>query len=223
MFRNYFITAWRNLSRNKAYSALNILGLSIGMAVALLIGLWVRYQYSYDRFLPDYKQVYQAHIRFSRNGHKEQIDATPLPLSPAMVKDIPGIRYAAYTDWMDTHGLVVGSNKVYLPGAMAEGDFFKIFSDPVIKGDLNTALKETFSIVLTESAAKALFGDEEPMNKPVRIDNTHDLIVTAVIKDLPVNSTFSYKYVVPSPMPPASATGTAKHSATGTTTLSKPL
>ena len=197
MFRNYFLTAWRNLVRNKAYSALNILGLSIGMAVALLIGLWVQYQYSYDRFLPNYKQVYQAHIRFTRNGHKEQMDATPLPLSPAMIRDIPGIRYAAYSDWMDTHGLVVGNNKVYLPGAMAEGDFFKIFPDPVIKGDLNTALKETFSIVLTQSAAKALFGDADPMNKPVRIDNTQDLIVTAVIKDLPANSTLSYKYVVP--------------------------
>jgi putative ABC transport system permease protein len=92
------------------------------MAAALLIGLWVQYQYSYDRFLPNYKQVYQAHIRFTRNGHKEQMDATPLPLSPAMIRDIPGIRYAAYTDWVNTHGLVVGNNKVYLPGAMAKGD-----------------------------------------------------------------------------------------------------
>jgi len=197
MFRNYFLTAWRNLARNKAHSTLNILGLSIGMAVALLIGLWVQYQYSYDRFLPNYGQVYQAHIRFTRNGRKEQMDATPLPLSSAIVKDIPGVQYAAHTDWINDHGLVVGKNKVYLPGAMAEGDFFKIFPDPVVKGDLNTALKETYSIVLTESAARALFGDEDPMNKPVRIDNIHDLTVTAVIKDLPANATVSYQFVVP--------------------------
>ncbi|HEV9038157.1 MAG TPA: hypothetical protein VGQ51_16095, partial [Puia sp.] len=73
MLRNYFLTAWRNLVRNKAYSTLNILGLSIGMTVALLIGLWVQYQYSYDRSLPNYRQVYQARGRFSRNGQKEQM------------------------------------------------------------------------------------------------------------------------------------------------------
>ena len=68
MFQNYFRTAWRNLLRNRSYSAVNILGLAIGMAVALLIGLWVQYQYSYDRWLPGYKQVAQVRMRFVRNG-----------------------------------------------------------------------------------------------------------------------------------------------------------
>ena len=86
MFRNYFLTAWRNLQRNKAYGALNILGLSIGMAVALLIGLWVEYQYSFDRFLPGYKNVCQAHLRYVDNGQPGQmmaaaalLAATPSP------------------------------------------------------------------------------------------------------------------------------------------------
>jgi len=197
MFRNYFLTAWRNLIRNKAYSVLNILGLSIGMTVALLIGLWVQYQYSYDRFLPNYRQVYQARSRFSRNGQKDEMDATCLPLSSAMVKDIPGVQYAVHTDWIDDHGLVAGNNKVYLPGIMAGDDFFKVFPDPVLEGDLNTALKETYSIVLTASTARALFGDEDPINKPVRIDNTHDLLVKAVINDIPANSSLKYRYVVP--------------------------
>src|SRR6185437_13625374 len=165
--------------------------------VALLIGLWVQYQYSYDRSLPNYRQVYQARSRFSRNGQKEQMDATCLPLASALVKDIPGIQYAVHTDWIDDHGLVAGKNKVYLPGIMAGDDFFKVFPDLIVKGDLNTALKEDYSIVLTESAAGALFGEEDPMNKPVRIDNTHDLIVKAVIKDIPANSTLRYRYVIP--------------------------
>ncbi len=153
MFRNYILTAWRNLTRNKAFSALNILGLSIGMAVALLIGLWVEYQYSFDRFLPNYRQVYQTHIHFLNNGDPGETKATPYPLSAQLLKEIPEIRYAAHTDWMGTHDLLVGDKKVYLPGAMAEEDFFKIFRYPVLKGNINTALAEPYSIVLTESTA----------------------------------------------------------------------
>ncbi len=197
MLRNYFLTAWRNLVQNKIYSALNILGLSIGMSIALLIGLWVQYQYSFDRFYPDYRKVYQAHIRFTRNGERMQMSATSQPLSAALLKEVPGIQYAAHTDWMNTHDLVAGENKAYLPGAMAEGDFFKIFPCTVVKGNLNTALVNTYSIVLTESTAKSLFGSADPLNKAVRIDNTHDLVVSAVIKDLPANSTLTFNYVVP--------------------------
>ncbi|GGA97293.1 ABC transporter permease [Puia dinghuensis] len=197
MFRNYFLTAWRNLQRNKAYSALNILGLAIGMAVALLIGLWVQYQYSFDRFLPGYRQVYQAHIRFDRNGETSEMMATPLPLSIDLRKEIPEIRYATHTDWMGNHDLLVGDKKFFLAGAQADTDFFNIFRYPVLKGDLTTALKETYSIVLTESTARSLFGNADALGKAVRVDNQHDLIVKAVIRDLPPNSTFTFNYVIP--------------------------
>jgi len=197
MFRNYFLTAWRNLQRNKAYSALNILGLSIGMAVALLIGLWVAYQYSFDRFLPNYQQVYQAHIRYVDNGDPGQMVATPYPLSAQLRKEIPEIRYTAHTDWMGDHDLLVGDKKVYQPGAMAEEDFFRIFRYPVLNGEINNALAEPYSIVLTESTARALFDKTDPIGKTVRIDNQNDLVVKAVIQDLPSNSSFGFHYVVP--------------------------
>jgi ABC-type antimicrobial peptide transport system permease subunit len=197
MFRNYFFTAWRNLQRNKAYSALNILGLSIGMAVALVIGLWVLYQYSYDRFLPNHENVYQAHARFLRNGQPDQMDATSLPLSAVLKKEIPEIRYAAHTDWMSSHDLLVGDKKFFLAGAMAEEDFFKIFPYPVLKGTLTGALDEPYSIVLTAATAHSLFGNADPLGKPVRVDNQNDLIVKAVIADLPSNSTFTLNYIIP--------------------------
>lgn len=197
MFRNYFLTAWRNLLNNKGYSALNILGLSVGMAIALIIGLWVQYQYSFDRSYPDYSQVYKAHIRFVRNGEKMQISATCLPMSAALRKEIPEIKYAVHTDWMQSHGLVAGENKVFMSGTMVEGDFFKIFPCKTVKGDLATALKNTYSIVLTESTAKSLFGSGDPVGRTVRIDNEHDLTVTAVIKDVPDNSTLRFNYVIP--------------------------
>jgi putative ABC transport system permease protein len=197
MFRNYFLTAWRNLTRNKAYSVLNILGLSIGMAVALLIGLWVTYQYSFDRFFSDYRRVYAAHLRYTRNGERHQMSSSALPLSAALKKDIAGIEYAAHTDWMGAHGVVAGKNKVYLSGAMAEGDFFKIFPCTIIKGSLAYPQTNLYTIVLTQSTAKALFGEENPIGRNVRIDDTHDLVVTTVIRDLPANSTLSFGFVVP--------------------------
>jgi len=197
MFRNYFLTAWRNLQRNKAYSALNILGLSIGMAVALLIGLWVEYQYSFDRFLPNYRNVYQAHIRFVDNGEPGQMIASPFPLARQLRQEIPEVEYSAHTDWMGTHDLLVGERKVFLPGAMASEEFFRIFPYPILKGSLNGALDDTYSIVVTESTAHSLFGNTDPIGKSVRIDNENNLIVKAVIADLPPNSTFNIHYVVP--------------------------
>jgi len=197
MFRNYFLTAWRNLQRNKAYSALNILGLSIGMAVALIIGLWVEYQYSYDRFLPNHELVAQVHMRFLRNGNADQMSATPYGLSEELRKEIPGIQYGAHTDWMGDHDLLVGEKKIFISGAQAEEDFFKIFPYPLIKGSLAGALDQPYSIVLTETTARSLFGDADAIGKPVRFDNENNLIVKAVIADLPANSTFGFHYVVP--------------------------
>jgi len=197
MFQNYFRTAWRNLLRNRSYSAVNILGLAIGMAVALLIGLWVQYQYSYDRWLPGYKQVAQVRMRFVRNGETVQVTGTPLPLAGALRKEVPGIQRAAHTDWMGTHGLVVGEHKIYLIGAEADEDFCRVFPYQAVKGDVNQALKRPSSIVLTESTSKALFGNEEPMGKKVRVDNQQDFFVGAVIRDLPSNSSFDLHYILP--------------------------
>ncbi|MGH2562944.1 MAG: ABC transporter permease, partial [Ginsengibacter sp.] len=197
MFKNYFKIAWRNLINNKVYSALNILGLATGMAVALLIGLWVYYQFSYDRFLPGYENVYSAKIRYNANGEIGVGPATPSPLAEAIRKDIPGVEYVAHTDWMGPHSLVVGDKKLYPSGAMAGSDFLKIFSYTLLKGNAKDALRDPYSIVLSQATAKALFGNTDPMNKTIRIDNSHDLKVTAVMKDVPANSTLQLSYIIP--------------------------
>jgi len=197
MIKNYFKIAWRSLKNNKGYSSLNILGLATGMGVALLIGLWVYYQFSYDRFLPDYEQVYKARIRYVDNGEIQVGPATPMPLAEALLKDVPGVKYVAQTDWMGEHGLVVGEKKLYLGGAMAGSDFLKMFQYPLLKGNANNVLSDPYSIVLTESTAKSLFGDDDPISKMVRIDNQHDLKVTGVLKDIPRNSTLYFTFLVP--------------------------
>ena len=197
MFRNYLKTAWRNLLRSKGFSAINILGLSTGLSVAILIGLWVSYQYSWDRFLPNYKQVYQLHLRSNFNGEIRTMTATSLPLVSEVKSDIPGIADAVHTDWINDHGLMVGDRKLYIPGGMVQEDFFKVFPYPFVEGNPRTALKDIYSIVLTRSAAVALFGKQDPMGRLVRIDNLHDLKVTGVIENPPPNSSMQFKYLVP--------------------------
>jgi putative ABC transport system permease protein len=197
MIKNYIKTAWRNLINNKVYSALNILGLAIGMAVAMLIGLWVVYQFSYDRFLPGYQQAYQVRYSTNENGAIATQTSVSYPLAEVLKKDAPGIAYVVQTDWMNNHGLVVGEKKLFLAGVMAGPDFLKVFRFPLLEGDPGLVLKDLYSIVLSQSSAKALFGNENPLNKTVRIDNTHDLKVTGIMKDVPSNASFQINYIVP--------------------------
>lgn len=197
MVTNFFKIAWRNLRNNKVYSLLNILGLATGMAVALVIGLWVYYQLSYDRFLPGYQHVYKVKNKYHNDDGIEVGDATCLPLADVLRKEIPGVKYVARTDWMGRHSLVTGEKKLYQRGVIADEDFLKIFPFPLLKGNANVAMKDPYSIVLCESTAKALFGNDDPLTKTIRIDNSHDLKVTGVLQDVPANSTMQFTYIVP--------------------------
>jgi putative ABC transport system permease protein len=197
MFRNYFKAAWRNLVKNKVYSTLNILGLAVGMAVALLIGLWAYNEYSYDKFLPNYQQLYQVRKNFNSNGQLITFSNVSLKLTDVLRSQIPEIEYVAESDWMVPHGLKVGDKKFYLAGAQINGDFLQMFEYPLVHGNASTVLKDPYSIVLTQSTAKTLFGNEDPIGKTVRFDNRHDLKVTGILKDLPANSSLSFNYLVP--------------------------
>ena len=197
MLKNYFKTAWRNIIRSKGYSALNILGLAIGMAVTLLIGLWVYNAYSYNKFLPDYQQLYQVKSNYSMNGTINTESSTPTKLADILRTQFPDIEYVSETDWFGSHGLKVADKKLYNNGGQVQEDFLKIFQFELLQGNANTVLKDPYSIVLTESTAKALFGKEDPINKTVRFDNKNDLVVTGILKDLPANSSFQFHYLVP--------------------------
>jgi putative ABC transport system permease protein len=198
MLKSFFTTAWRNLINNKVYSTLNIIGLGAGMAVALLIGLWVLNEYSYDRFLPGYQQVYQVEMNnTSDRGIVNTQQAVSLPLATTLRKDFPEIAAVAESDWFEHHDLLVGDKKLYSNGGMTGEDFFRIFPFPLLQGDAAAALHDPYSIVLTASTAKALFGDTNAMGKTVRIDNQHNLKVTGILQDIPKNSSFQFNYLVP--------------------------
>jgi putative ABC transport system permease protein len=197
MLKNYFLTAWRNLLKTKGYSALNISGLAIGMAVALLIGLWVYDQYSYDKFLPDYQRLYQVRRNFNSNGKILNFTSTSLRLAGTLRTQVPEIEYVAEIDGVNQHVLLYKDKRFYIPGITIGSDFLKMFAYPMVAGNPATALTETYSIVLTQSTATSLFGKDDPMGKMVRIDNKHDLKVTGVLKDLPYNTNLRFDYIIP--------------------------
>jgi ABC-type antimicrobial peptide transport system permease subunit len=194
MFKSYLKVAWRNLIGNKVYSFLNILGLGIGMSVAMLIAFWVYYQYSFDRFLPGYEHAYQANFNVEVNGQVRTQSQVCLPLVKALRHDIPEIASVTPAFGPVRSPLVVGEKRLYPHGWIGGEDFLKIFQFPMVQGDANDALKGVGSIVLTQSTAKALFGDVDPMNKTMEVYG-ENLKVTGVLQDLPRNSTFQFDYI----------------------------
>jgi len=197
MFRNYLKIAWRNTIGNKVYSALNITGLAAGIAVTLLIALWAWHEYSYDRFLPNYTQLYQVKLNFYQNGDIQTQSGGCLPIADALRSNFPEVKYVAETGWTSSHSLIVGDKKLYQRGMIVGSDFLKMFQFHLLSGNPATVLNEPFSIILTQSTAKALFGNDDPIGKVLRIDNAHDVKVAGLMDNLPDNSTLQFSYLLP--------------------------
>jgi putative ABC transport system permease protein len=202
MLKTYLKTAWRSLSRNKVYSVLNIAGLGIGMAVALLIGLWVNDQYGYDRWLSGYQQAYQVRFNYDDKGVIRTQKDVCRPLEDALKHEIRGVAYTSPVFGPQPNTLTAGDKKIHARNLVAGDGFLQIFQYPLLKGNRAEALKHPHSVILTERVARALFGDGDPINQVVRIYdpvNFDDapLKVTGVLKDLPLNSTFQFDYITP--------------------------
>ena len=191
MIKNYLKIAWRNLVKNKAHSAINIVGLSVGMAVAIIIGLWIWDELSYNKENPNYNQIAQVYQHKSINGETGTWPAMPLPLGTELRKTYGSdFKYVLMSSWTETHFLVTGDKKITKNGNFIEPQAPEMLNLQMLKGNRN-GLKETFSIFISASTSKALFDDENPMGKVIRMDNKIDAIVTGVYADLPGNSRFS--------------------------------
>ena len=198
MIRNYFKTMWRGLMKNKFYSTINILGLTIGMASAILILLWIQNEMSHDRFYVKTDRIYLANNRDKVNGKMMAWNNTPKPLGPAIKKDYPEVEdVVRLNEYAANFLLTAGDKHFSLHGEFADSGFLKMFSLPLLKGNPNTALNNPNSIVLTQQLAVKLFGKEDAMGKTVRIDTTDYFTVTGISKDLPANTRFNFEYVLP--------------------------
>ena len=197
MLKNFFTVAWRNLYRGKGFSFINISGLAVGMASALLILLWVQNELSYDGFYTHSDRLYQVWRNGKGNTGLSSWNITPQVVGPTMKQDYPEVERASRVFWDETLLLSRGEKKMNIKGTMADPDFLEMFDLPLLKGDRGTALSSPTGMIITEKTAKAFFGNEDPMGKTIRIDNKYDYAVSAVLKDLPNNTQFEFEYILP--------------------------
>ncbi len=191
MLKNYFKIALRTLLRNKAFSAINIIGLSVGMAVAMLIGLWIFDEISFDKYHQKYDRLAQVMQNQTWNGVTGSQTAMPLPLAPELRAKYSGdFKNVVLSSWTFEHILAVGDRKFTKTGNYVEPKFPEMFTFKMLKGS-QKGLKDPYSILISESVATALFGDTDPINKIVKVDNKTNVKVTGVYEDLPHNTTLN--------------------------------
>jgi putative ABC transport system permease protein len=189
MIKNHLISAWRNLWKNRTFSAINIFGLSVGIAAFLLIVNYLRFEYSYDDHQANKSRIYRVPMEIAENDGKVQTFAFTYPaVAPALKKDFPAIEEAVRfrRQW----GIIKqGDNTIHESGAIFYVDpaVFKIFSFQFLKGSATTALAELNDAVITSETAKKYFGDTDPIGKSLEYHDER-YIVKAVIEDMPVNS-----------------------------------
>lgn len=196
MIQNFFKIAWRNLLRNKGFSFINILGLAIGMAAAVLISLWIKSELDYDQFHENRDRIYEAWNKATFSGKLQCWNTTPKALARATEKDIPQVERAVRVNWPNSYLFSVGEKRLTVSGNIVDTGFLQMFSFPLVKGNPETALKNGSSILLTEKLAKKIFGNEDAMGKIIKIDNKDNFTVTGIIKDLPKDTRFNFEYLM---------------------------
>ncbi|MFN3849122.1 MAG: ABC transporter permease [Spirosomataceae bacterium] len=188
MLQNYLKIALRNLLKNKVYSFINIMGLAAGMAVATLIGLWIYDELSYNKSFKNYSKLGQVQMYQTFNEQRGPQQAIPLPLGSEL-KKFPNFKEVSLASWNFEHIVAAGENKFTKRGMYVEPNFTKMFSLEIVKGTQN-GLQDVNVVMLSESLAKSLYGDTDPIGKTVKLDNKANVSITGVFKDFPNNSEF---------------------------------
>jgi ABC-type antimicrobial peptide transport system permease subunit len=200
MIKNYLKIAIRNLFKNKGISFINIFGLSAGMAVTMLIGLWIWNELSYDKYHAHYDRIAQVWQRETTGEQSDAYNAMPIPLAAALRSSYPNDFKQVVLASLGTHTVAFADKKFTSMGAFMESGAPALFSLKILKGSGETALKEPGSMLLSASFARSLFGDKDPMDQLIKLDNNSQLNVkvTGVYADLPDNTTLSgMNYIMP--------------------------
>ena len=198
MFRNYLAAALRNLARNKLVSIINIAGLAIGFAAAILIGLYLHYQLTYESFLPGHDRVYRLSMTVTPTGSPPQIsDSADFFIAERLKTDYPEI---AMTARLAVQFTSVRRGEIEIPEGIffADPDFFRMMPFPTVAGDLATALDAPDGLVITRAIARRYFGDENPLGQTLEVNRSVPFRVLALIDDLPGNTHFSFRMVASS-------------------------
>jgi len=183
--------------RNKGFSAINITGLAIGMAAAILILLWIQDELGYDSFHKNKDRIYEVWNRVPVEGKISCWNSVSAPMARTLEKDLPEVERAVRVDFNYKVLLSVGDKKLIRSGSVVDTGFLQMFSFPLLKGNPSTALNDPHSVLITEKMANSLFGNEDAMGKIIRIENKDNFTVTGIVKDLPGNTRFDFEYLLP--------------------------
>jgi ABC-type antimicrobial peptide transport system permease subunit len=191
MFKNYFKTAIRNLIKGRGYSVINIIGLAAGIAVCILILLWVQDEINYDRYHNNLKSIYRVCISYDFHGQNRNHWRTPPPLAEALKNEYPEIISAARYTTNRGELTVKYEDKIFREMiGFGDPELFNMLTIPFITGDPVSSFNHPYSAVISESMAHKYFGDQNPVGKIIRIEDQFDLTVTGIIEDIPDNSYF---------------------------------
>ena len=188
MLKNYFKTAWRNLIKNKSFSLINILGLSVGISVCFIIMMYVLDELSYDRFNKNADQIVRISFKANINGGKINEATVMAPTAQALKSDYPEVELATR---LRDYGIpkVTFDNKKFNAGrfAFVDANFFSVFTIPFLQGDPANALQVPNAIVITDEMANTYFGNQDPIGKTLQFNSYGDALfkVTAVVKKMP--------------------------------------
>jgi len=191
MIKNYLKIAFRNLVKNKFSTFINIGGLAIGMAVAILIGLWIYDELSFNKNFRNYDRIAQVMQRFTINGETGAGTTIPFPMGEELRKNFGSdFKYVTMSSWNDNHILAFGEKRLSKSGTFFEPQALEMLSLKMLRGT-REGLIDPASILLSRSSAKAYFGNADALGKVIKIDNMQDVKVTGVYEDLPYNSSFA--------------------------------
>lgn len=192
MISNLFNITWRYLIRQKANTAMHIIGLTLGITVCLLIALFIRYEVSFDAYHPNANQTYRLISDWRENGNLSKHFSTPFPLANAVRSEASGFEQVSFAHPVYVNTVEVTPQKRFLIEDVlaVEPEFLDIFSVDVLQGDLHQTLRKPYQAALTESTAKKFFGSENPIGKTfkLKMEEGFEFTVTSLIKDLPANT-----------------------------------
>jgi ABC-type antimicrobial peptide transport system permease subunit len=198
MIKNYFKIAWRNLTKNKAYTIINVGGLALGMAVALIIGLWIQDELSHNNYFTKKNKIAQVFQSQTFNGETGTGPALPRPLEKAFRDGyMDNFEHLVMSSWNNSQYLKYKETSISREGNFMQRGAPELFDLNILKGEKD-GLREINSIMLSASTANALFGNEDPIGKSIKINGQYDMMVTAVYEDIPYNTSFKdVKFLMP--------------------------
>jgi putative ABC transport system permease protein len=190
MFRNYLKVAWRNLLKNKLHSFINITGLATGMAVALLAAFWIWDELSFDKYFASYNKLAQVMVYQSAQGQNYTGEGVAMPLGQALRSRYgQDFKYVALTSWQDNYLIGINDKQIFRQAMWVQADFPKMLTLRMVSGSRDE-LNDPSSVMISRSAAKALFGDADALNKTIQVNKAMELKVTGVYEDIPRNTSF---------------------------------